>query len=269
MAKIFIGTSGYSYIDWVGPFYPAGTPESDFLSFYAARFPFVELNFSYYSLPAAPLITRLAEKTGGGFLFAIKAHKSLTHEITDRLDKDIETYRRGVQPLVDAQKLAAVLVQFPYSFHYNDANRRHLDRLTRGLEGLPTAFEFRNEEWVQERVLEELKKRNAAFVNVDQPELPKLIKPSEHVTAEPAYIRFHGRNKKNWWAGDNVSRYDYLYSDEELAGWVDRIRSMLKLVRVLLITFNNHSRGQAIQNAGRLKELLAADNIETVGPSGA
>jgi uncharacterized protein YecE (DUF72 family) len=264
MARIYIGTSGYSYADWVGPFYPAGTREKDFLGYYAGRFPFVELNFSYYSMPTATQTERLIEKTGSEFLFAIKAHKSLTHEITDRLEKDIEAYRQGIQPLAEKQKLAAVLVQFPYSFHYTDENRMRLDRLTRGLAGLPLALEFRSDEWVKDHVFEELRKRNVAFVNVDEPELPKLIRPSEIVTAEPAYIRFHGRNKKNWWTGDNVSRYDYLYGDEELAGWLDRIRVIVKAVKVLLITFNNHSRGQAIQNARRLKELLAAEKIEAI-----
>ncbi len=264
MAKVLIGTSGYSYADWVGPFYPAGTGERDYLPYYASQFSFVELNFSYYSMPSAPLMDRLAAKTGSEFTFAVKSHKSLTHEVTDRLDKDVEAFRNGIRPLQDAGKLAAVLVQFPYSFHYTDENRVRLDRLTHGLAGLPTAVEFRNEEWVRDRVLEELKKRGAGFVNVDQPELPKLIRPSAHVTADPGYVRFHGRNKLNWWTGDNVSRYDYLYNDEELSGWIDRIRAMLSLVRVLLITFNNHSRGQAIVNARRMKELLAAEKIEAV-----
>jgi uncharacterized protein YecE (DUF72 family) len=261
MANVYIGTSGYSYQDWIGCFYPDGTPEKDFLACYAAAFPFVELNFSYYSMPAAGLLERLTEKVGPSFLFAIKAHKSLTHEITDRLEKDLDDYKKGIDPLLQRQKLAAVLVQFPYSFHYTDENRRHLDRITRSLSGLPLALEFRNEEWVQDRVIEGLVERKAAFVNVDQPELPQLIKPSAHVTADLAYIRFHGRNKQNWWTGDNVSRYDYLYSDEELTDWQERIRLIVKKVRMLLIAFNNHSRGQAVQNARRLKELLLADGI--------
>jgi uncharacterized protein YecE (DUF72 family) len=262
MAKIYIGTSGYSYADWVGPFYPTGTAEQDYLACYASRFPFVELNFSYYSMPAAPLIERLMGKTNSEFLFAIKTHKSLTHEVTDRFTQDIDAYKRGIAPLAEKQRLAAVLVQFPYSFHYTDVNRRYLDRLTRGLVGLLLALEFRSDEWVRDQVIEELKKRSAAFVNVDQPELPKLIRPSAVVTADPAYIRFHGRNKQNWWTGDNASRYDYLYSDVELSGWIERIRATLALARVLLITFNNHARGQAVQNARRLKELLVAEKIE-------
>jgi uncharacterized protein YecE (DUF72 family) len=259
MAKILVGTSGYSYKDWIGPFYPQGTPEKDFLAFFAARFSFVELNFSYYTMPAAPLLEKLIEKTGPDFQFAIKTHQSLTHEKSDALDKDIEIYRRGIRPLVDGKKLGAVLIQFPFSFHYTTDNRRHLDRLCRGLEGLPLAVEFRNREWVLEPVLVELKKRNAAFVNVDQPDLPNLILPSAHVTADIAYVRFHGRNRENWWTGDNVSRYDYQYNDDELAGWLNRIRELSGKVRLLFVAFNNHSRGQALVNAGRLKAMLVAE----------
>ncbi len=263
MTKVYIGTSGYSYKDWIGCFYPEGTADRDFLSCYAAAFPFVELNFSYYSMPTPALLERMTQKVGPEFRFAVKSHKSLTHEISDRLEKDVEDYKRGVQPLVDRGQLAAVLVQFPYSFHYSDANRRHLDLIIQSLTGLPLACEFRNSEWVRDPVLTGLAERRAAFVNVDQPDLPKLIKPSAHVTADFAYIRFHGRNKENWWTGDNVSRYDYLYSDDELSDWLERLREIVKRVRVLLIAFNNHSRGQAVQNARRLKELLLADGIGT------
>jgi uncharacterized protein YecE (DUF72 family) len=262
MAKIYIGTSGYSYKDWVGPFYPEDTPENAFLAYYAAQFPFVELNFSYYSMPNAPLIEKLIEKTPPGFLFAVKAHKSITHEITDQFEKEVASFQEGIAPLTRHQRLAAVLVQFPYRFHYTPPNRLHLDRLTRLLAGLPLAIEFRNDEWLQEKVREELKNRNASFVNVDQPALPRLMKPGGIVTGDPAYIRFHGRNGQNWWKGDNVTRYDYFYSDEELAGWIEHIRTIVNQVKVLLVSFNNHSRGQAIRNAKKLKELLAAENME-------
>ncbi|HEQ71525.1 MAG TPA: DUF72 domain-containing protein [Spirochaetia bacterium] len=257
MADILVGTSGYSYKDWIGPFYPPGARESDFLPFYAGEFPFVELNFSYYTMPKADLITRLIDKTPEGFLFAIKAHRSLTHEKTTAdLPKNGILFREGIAPLVEQHRLAAVLLQFPYSFHYTPDNRTYLDAFLSNMSGLPVAVEFRNAEWVNERVREGLTTRRAAFVNVDQPDLPHLIRPGAVVTADPAYLRFHGRNKKNWWTGDNVSRYDYLYSDDELVSWLDHIRSLAAASKLLLVTFNNHSRGQAIHNARRLRELL-------------
>jgi uncharacterized protein YecE (DUF72 family) len=256
MNRILIGTSGYSYKDWVGPFYPKGTETADYLSFYSKEFCFVELNFSYYRQPDDFMLKRMLKKVPTGFHFAIKAHKSITHEITDSLGDDIKQYKEGIKPLAEANQLAAILLQFPYSFHYTPQNRRHLDSISTQMEGLPLAVEFRNNEWHKDQVFESFMARNICYVNVDMPDLPKLLTPSALVTAPLAYARFHGRNKKNWWQGDNVTRYDYLYSNEELGEWADRIKQILRKAKILLITFNNHSRGQAITNARKMKELL-------------
>jgi uncharacterized protein YecE (DUF72 family) len=255
-ARVLIGTSGYSYEDWVGPFYPAGSTRGDFLPFYAANFPVVELNFSYYSQPAPSTLARMLQSTPESFLFAIKAHQSLTHKIGEELPAAVETFRAGIAPLVEARRLAALLFQFPYSYHYTTQARRHLAWLLGAFEELPKAVEFRNEEWQQESVLQGLRERHTAFVNVDTPPLPRLPRPSEAVTSELGYVRFHGRNRSNWWSGDNVSRYDYLYSAEELAGWLPAIRRMEEKARVLLLVFNNHSRAKAVQNARELQGLL-------------
>jgi len=206
----------------------------------------------------------MAEKTHENFLFAIKAHKSMTHDISDNIAKDIEVFKQGIKPLIQAHKLGTILIQFPYSFHYTPNNRRHLAILSSTLAELPLALEFRNIEWIKEPVFSELEQRNICFVNVDQPDLPRLIKPSEIVTADLAYIRFHGRNRQMWWKGDNISRYDYLYDDDELQGWIERIKVIIEKAKILLIAFNNHSRGQAVQNARRLKELLVLNNIKQV-----
>jgi uncharacterized protein YecE (DUF72 family) len=254
--RIFIGTSGYSYEDWVGPFYPNGLPKREYLSFYSAEFPVVELNFSYYSQPKAYTLERMIEKTPESFRFTIKAHQSLTHDVGENLPEAIERYRQGIQPLTDAGRLAAVLLQFPYSFHYTPENRLHLQRLCDSLSDLPKAVEFRNSDWQRDSVYRGLSEVNTALVNVDEPKLPRLPGPTEVVSAQLAYLRFHGRNAANWWKGDNVSRYDYLYSTEELSEWLPMIERMLAKARLLLVIFNNHSRGQAIQNARQLQGLL-------------
>jgi uncharacterized protein YecE (DUF72 family) len=124
------------------------------------------------------------------------------------------------------------------------------------MDGFPVAVEFRNNEWHKDHVYESFIARGICYVNVDMPDLPKLLAPSALVTAPLAYVRFHGRNKKNWWQGDNVTRYDYLYNDEELCDWTDRIKHILQKAKILLITFNNHSRGQAVMNARKMNELL-------------
>jgi uncharacterized protein YecE (DUF72 family) len=254
--RLLVGTSGYSYDDWVGPLYPPGTPKSDFLGLYAREFPAVELNFSYYSQPSRGTLERMVQATPEGFLFSIKAHRSLTHERSGDLQADIRRFTEGIAPLVEARRLAAVLFQFPYSFHYTPESRRHLESLCSAFGELPKAVEFRNIEWQRDSVYKGLERWQAAFVNVDAPALDRLPAASEVVTGELAYLRFHGRNRANWWSGDNVTRYDYLYDLPELQSWLPRIQRMLLRARLLLAVFNNHSRGQAVSNARDLISLL-------------
>lgn len=255
-----IGTSGYSYEDWVGVLYPAGSRKADFLELYSQEFDMVELNYTYYSMPNARLTQGMVNKTGSGFQFSIKAHQTITHKIDNSLiNKEIEIFLKGIDPICSAGKLAEVLLQFPYSFHYNSENRLLLDKICTGFGTVPLAVEFRNSQWQKKSVTDELTSRNVAMVNVDEPQIDGLMKPDSIVTSQKiGYVRFHGRNKENWWGGDNVTRYDYLYSDKELTEWRSRISTMLVQTAVVLIVFNNHSKGQAVQNARRLKQLMVS-----------
>jgi uncharacterized protein YecE (DUF72 family) len=198
----------------------------------------------------------MIEKTPEAFRFTIKAHQSLTHTIGEDFQQDVQRYKRGIQPLVQAGRLTAVLFQFPHSFHYTPERRKHLQRLCDSFADLPKAVEFRSADWQRDSVYRGLRDLDTAFVNVDEPRLPKLPTPTEVVSSDLAYLRFHGRNATNWWTGDNVSRYDYLYSPEELSEWLPMIERMLAKARLLLVVFNNHSRGQAIQNARELQTML-------------
>jgi uncharacterized protein YecE (DUF72 family) len=259
--KVLIGTSGYSYDDWVGPVYPPGTGKQDFLSLYAREFSIVELNFSYYQQPRPQTLERMIEATPGGFLFALKAHRSMTHEIGDSWEKDIQTFRQGLKPLVDAKRLAAVLLQFPYSFAYSTESRTRLATLCSLLEGLPLAVEFRKSDWLREQVFAGLRERRVSLVSVDEPDLPKLLRPTTETTGSFGYVRFHGRNKEAWWTGDNASRYDYLYGAKEMEEWVDRIKAIMQRVPMLLIFFNNHWRGNAAKNAREMRMLLETAGV--------
>ena len=259
--RILIGTSGYSYDDWVGPVYPAGTGKQDFLTLYSREFPVVELNFTYYQQPTPRTLERMISSTPEGFLFAVKAHRSMTHEIGPAWESDVETFRQGIRPLVDARRLAAVLLQFPYSFSYSRESRERLATLCGRLDGLPLAVEFRKSDWLREQVYTGLRERGVSLVSVDEPDLPKLLRPTTEVTGSFGYVRFHGRNKENWWTGDNASRYDYLYRTDELADWVERIKAIMAKVPVLLLFFNNHWRGSAAQNAREMRMLLLERGI--------
>jgi len=256
MTTILIGTSGYSYKDWVGPFYPPGTKPSNFLAYYQREFNFTELNFSYYRQPDPAALDRMVKSTGEHFQFAIKATKGITHDGPAGCEKEAEQFIENIKPLVNSKKLAAVLLQFPFSFHYTTASRRQLASICQLFEGLPLAVEFRNREWQKESVYAGLKSFHACFTNVDLPALKGLPVAKSVVTAPLSYVRFHGRNIETWWSGNNTTRYDYLYNDQELREWVPHIRSMMESSRKVIIAFNNHWNAQAIKNAKSMAGML-------------
>jgi uncharacterized protein YecE (DUF72 family) len=191
----------------------------------------------------------------------------LTHDRKTEWKREAEEFRSGIEPLADSGRLAAVLLQFPYSFHRTRENRLYLAEVCDHLDGLPLAVEFRSKEWQLPEVREGLAERGITTVNVDAPGLENLPGPGAEVTAPLAYIRFHGRNEKSWWSGTNVSRYDYLYESKELEEWVDRVRKMIEKAAMLLIAFNNHHKGQAVLNAREFTRMLRGGGTEVLGPS--
>jgi len=257
MAEIVIGTSGYSYRDWVGPVYPPDTAPERFLELYAERFSFVELNFSYYRMPQSQLLRSMIERTPEGFRFAIKAHRSLTHGGGLPAAEALAEYRSAVAPLAEAARLSAVLLQFPFSFHYTVSNRRILAELCRGLGALPLFVEFRNAAWCRESVYAELRRRGIGWVVPDLPALPRLPRPDPVVTTNAAYLRLHGHNRDMWWDGDARSRYDYTYPDAELESLAPLARRLATEAGRLFVAFNNHADGQAAADAARFARVLA------------
>ena len=263
MAKILIGTSGYSYNEWVGPVYPEGTKPKDFLSCYSGLFPTVELNYTYYAMPKAENMAKMLVDGGPDLSFAIKAHKTLTHEINAaQWEADAASYLRAIEPVLAAGRLEAVLFQFPYAFHYTPDNRRYLDKLLACFKEAPAAVEFRTADWYTGRVLESMNKRKIPLVSLDMPELPKLPPLMDVVTAPLAYIRLHGRNKEAWWNGsDEHSRYDYLYTDSEIEAWAARIERIAGQAQRILVYFNNHPLGKAARNAHTLEKILRKTGV--------
>ena len=257
MTDILIGTSGYSYHEWVGPVYPEGTKAKDYLARYSELFPTVELNFSYYTMPKADNLAKMLADGGDKLTFSIKAHKTLTHEINPSLwEGEATTYLNAIEPLVSAGRLEAVLFQFPYSFKYEDENRRYLDKLLKHFKGVPAAVEFRKADWYSGKVIEGMRKRNVPLVSLDLPELSKLPPLMDVVTAPVAYIRLHGRNKEAWWGSDDHERYNYLYTDSEIEAWADRIERITAQAQRILVYFNNHPLGKAARNAQTLEKIL-------------
>ncbi|MCL2127868.1 MAG: DUF72 domain-containing protein [Treponema sp.] len=257
MGTISVGTCGYHYNEWIGPFYPPGTRQEGFLAYYAGKFSVLELNFTYYQMPSAEQLQRMVEACGQKPGFAVKAHRTLTHDVDPaKWPDETKTYLKAIEPLRNAGRLEAVLFQFPHSFHYTADNRRHLGRLLENFSGTPSAVEFRNAEWGNNRVIEELKKRGVAYVSTDLPDLRGLPPVLDVPTSPLAYFRLHGRNAQTWWGSDSKARYDYLYSDEELEGAAERIKRIAVKAARVLVFFNNHARGQAVRNAETLKKIL-------------
>ena len=255
MGKILIGTCGYSYNEWVGPVYPEGTKREQFLPLYAERFDTVEVDYTYYAMPKAKNIAKMAEDASA-LGFALKASDVFTHRVDPfKWADEAKTYMEAVEPLRAAGRLEAVLFQFPFSFHYDNDNRRYLGNLLAAFSGANLAVEFRNTEWLNTRVIDGLKERKAALVSLDMPELKKLPPKMDVITAPFAYFRLHGRNSESWWGSDSTARYDYLYSDSELEAIAERLKQIIVKTDRLLVYFNNHARGQAVRNAEKLLQI--------------
>ena len=259
MAKIFVGTSGFSYNDWRNAFYPATMPQSDFLSFYSREFNIVELNFSYYRMPEASQCRRMLEKSDHKIEFVVKAFQGLTHEITDQsISGILPQFKDSIAPFWDHRRLGAVLLQFPQSFHYTLDSRIYLESLIRGLSPFPLCVEFRHRDWLRDSVYATLQELKVGFVCVDEPPLRGLLPPMAVATSDIGYIRFHGRNRSKWYTGDAKERYDYLYNEDELGEWLPRVAAIAEKTENIFVFFNNHRRGQAITNAKMMRDLLKA-----------
>lgn len=261
--KLFVGTSGYSYGEWIDSgFYPDGTHSSNMLDFYTQIFHTTELNYTWYQMPKAPAIERMCTKVPKNFKFAAKLTRTMTHEIKkEQWQKEVMLFRQGIEPLIQSQKLLCILIQLPPYFKRSIHFRNYLAALLDELAGLPIAVEFRHDSWANDKVFSELEKRKVALVSVDEPDLPNLF-PRLDVVTNPDlfYIRFHGRNSKGWRSGNMQKQFDYDYAQCELAQWAATIKTaIMPQAAAGGIFFNNHVRGQAPKNALRLIELLLKD----------
>ena len=258
--KIEIGTSGYSFLDWIGPFYPDGIEKGKMLDFYVQHFNSVEINSSYYSIPHPKVFEAMIKKVPENFEFIVKAHKSLTHERKDIMEPT-SRFREALLPFKETNLLSGVLLQFPYSFKYSNESLNYVKRACDLLIGQDVFAEFRHRSLIREEVFQTLERERVSFVSVDEPALEGLIEADAFTTTETGYIRLHGRNTQTWWSGGG-ERYDYLYDERELQEWSKKIEEMKKKTRKIYIFFNNCHHGQAVQNAKMMLDLLKSDRGE-------
>ncbi len=273
---IRVGIAGWDYPDWEGIVYPSPLPRGfDRLAFLAEYFDAIEINVTFYRQPdpaaARSWVSRVSSRTS--FRFTAKLYRALTHRIQPSdglahgevpdLAAEAERFRAGIDPIVSAGLLGALLVQFPHSFHDLPENRQHILTLAGLLSGLPLVAEFRHRSWDHDGALRFLHDLGVGFCNIDQPAIGATLRPTGHVTSRVAYIRLHGRNAEAWFrrGAEPASRYDYLYTMEELQPWVERAQRLQERAEEVFIIANNHYRGKGPANGLMIQSALRRKRV--------
>ncbi len=268
MEKFFFGTAGWSYKDWEGIVYPARkTAGFHALPFLAEYLDIVEINSTFYRPPVLRFCLSWVKKVQHRpeFLFAIKLHQNFTHGNDSFTIREVDEFKFGIEPIRSHQRLAAILVQFPWSFKYNPESRTHLSRIIRAFADYPLAVEVRHGSWNKPAFIHWLKSERIGFCNIDQPVINDSLGPTTIQThPEFSYVRLHGRNYKNWFNQDagRDARYNYLYSGTELDEWVERIKDLGEKSHKVFVITNNHYQGQAFTNALQLKNKLTGNKLD-------
>ena len=288
---VHIGTSGWSYPSgkgtWNGLFYPAtrskraGTANFDELQFYAEHFDTVEVNSTFYGQPRADVTRGWTARTPRDFLFALKLYQKFTHPkmfkeaalksapgsegtLLDLLaqvtQSDIDDFRTGIEPVVAAGKLGALLAQFPPSFKRSTETCDYLSGLLRVFNDYPVAVELRHSSWSDAfgDTLQILNSFGAAWAQIDEPKFRFSIRQNAlpNVTGF-YYMRLHGRNAAQWWRHDkSEDRYNYLYSADELKEFSETATAAKALVKKAYLYTNNHFSAKSVVNAVMLKAQM-------------
>ena len=280
-----------------GQFYPpeAKTAEQR-LRFYASQFPIVEVDSTYYGLPSTDNSIKWVERTPDDFVFDVKAYRVFTlHQtpisslpaeareqvqglenergniyypaLPDDVKDDLwQRMEDGVQPLKDAGKLGYVLLQFPPWVMKRKSNLEHIDECADRLADYTVAIEFRNKTWMDDgdrrEVLAHLRERNLALVIVDEPQGFGTSIPAvwEATSPDLSIVRFHGRNRETWTKRGLKSaaeRFKYLYSEKELAEFIEPIKNLASKAEQVHAIYNNCFEDFGQQNASQLQDMLA------------
>ena len=270
--RIRVGPAGWSYADWSGYVYPArhtkGFHEAAYLSEF---FDTIEINTSFYQPlrpdHAALWVARVSANPA--FLFTAKLWQKFTHD-PSATTEDERAVRAGFDVLRQAEKLGAVLLQFPFSFHCTKETLGYLTAVLKRFADYPLVVELRHASWQTEGTLALLRELHAGFCNIDQPIIGRSLEPSASSTSPIGYVRLHGRRYDTWF-GDNPAtpaheRYNYLYSEEELEPWASRIRTVNQHARNTFVITNNHYQGKAAVNALQLLSILKGTKVKVPEP---
>lgn len=268
---IRIGPAGWSYKDWEGVVYPQKPGKNfDPLEYLARFFNTIEINSSFYRPPTPSTTESWARRVAKtkDFMFTAKLYRVFTHERGKATRDDEKAFREGMEPLIKAGKLGAVLLQFPWSFKNTDEDRVYLTKLLEQFHEYPLVLEVRHTSWNNEHIYEWLEERGVGICNIDQPVFSRSIRPAAMTTSPVGYIRMHGRNYQNWFRdkAPRDERYNYLYSLDEIDPWLTRIKQIAKQTRETYVITNNHFRGQAVVNAIEIKAALEEKRVPAPQP---
>lgn len=247
------GPSGWAHAQWQNIFYPAAKSKDFHQLEYTSRyFNSVELTSSFFA-PIKPEISQLwcrQVRHNRDFQFSVRAWRKLTYE--SQLEaKDIAAFREGIRPIEEAQKLGAVLLQFPTGFRFTSENRARFINLRRELKGLPLVAEFRHSSWMEEDALALLIDYHVGFCNIDQPDHSRAMPPTAFLTSPVAYVRLCGRTHSG----------SYQYSMDELSEWTHRIRKVSRYAKRSFVVFSNDAGARSLVNAFQMQQLLGLENV--------
>ncbi|MBI2953403.1 MAG: DUF72 domain-containing protein [Chloroflexi bacterium] len=265
MAEILIGTCSWSSSGLRGPFYPTKINPRDMIAFYAQHFRLVEVDSTYYHMPSRQSFKSWAARTPGDFVFDVKAYKELTKH-DRKLEPSADTFHAfadALAPMHEAGKLGVVLFQFPPWFRFAEENLEYILECKELMQPYRIAVEFRHGNWLQrdaeQRTVRFLRENGLTYVSVDEPQFPgSTVPPIAVATSDIAVVRFHGRNRDTWFKRDISveERFNYLYTEQELAEWVPKIEELANNTRQVHLLMNNCYHDFAVRNARDISRLL-------------
>jgi uncharacterized protein YecE (DUF72 family) len=279
---VLVGCSGWSYDDWVGRFYPLylAKRKEEWLRYYAQFFKTVEINSTFYRPPSEFLVRSWISKASslGEFEFSVKVPQLITHDslVNGKVEAAVRQARSFeeicIAPLAKEDLLGVALIQLSPYFKYGPDSILSLTTLLSSVacDRYRYAIEFRHRSWIDDsgsrvvgEVIDLLKKFNVALVVVDGPGFPFI----DQLTSYHSYIRFHGRNYDIWFDDEKeddfrINRYDYLYSEDQLEPWKERIKKMQSETKEIRVYFNNHGSAKAVKNALQMMDLLSIPHRE-------
>ena len=273
-ATVRIGVCSFADEGLVRTWYPRGvsTPAAR-LRYYSERFDTVEVDSPFYHLPDPAVTGRWAQRTPPEFVLHVKAHATMTrHEDADQAQAFGE-FRASIEPLELSGKLRGILLQYHPRFVKSEEAKEELSRVRDLLDPLVPLVEFRHRSWLGEDERDDtfafLERQGLAVVSVDAPPTrASNVLPTFAAATHPvAYVRFHGRNVKTWniKAEKSWQRFDWMYSAEELAGWVERLERLSEEADDVYAMFNNNRDDFAPRSAAILRGLLDEAGIPATG----